>query len=268
MPSCSPPAERDGAGGPALRRRIGRFVGQLPGWWPRRRTRGRGGNTSGPVPISQSPRAAQALRHRVAGRARKSGRDEAVARRERADRHLKTPSAQMARSSRRTRQPQRSPTALPFSPRIIALYESRVRMEDVDSQKAAGELTAVTRKRFSRFARSWSRALAAPAQRAGRFPRNRRAGRRGGEDAPLAPHGVVQLPQRIRSAVHLVDGPALQARRQARSGIMRRSCGKRSGGDRVRNHGRTGAPPVAARRRESSRPFPIWRSSSRSRRTR
>ena len=35
---------------------------------------------------------------------------------------------------------------LPFSPRIIALYESRVRMEDVDSQKAAGELTAITKE--------------------------------------------------------------------------------------------------------------------------
>jgi hypothetical protein len=35
---------------------------------------------------------------------------------------------------------------MPFSPRIIALYESRVRMEDVDSQKAAGELTAITKE--------------------------------------------------------------------------------------------------------------------------
>jgi Bacterial protein of unknown function (DUF885) len=35
---------------------------------------------------------------------------------------------------------------LPFSPRVIALYESRVRMEDVDSQKAAGELTAVMKE--------------------------------------------------------------------------------------------------------------------------
>jgi hypothetical protein len=32
---------------------------------------------------------------------------------------------------------------LPFAPRIIALYEARVRMEDVNSQEAAGELTAV-----------------------------------------------------------------------------------------------------------------------------
>jgi uncharacterized protein (DUF885 family) len=35
---------------------------------------------------------------------------------------------------------------LPFSPRIIALYEARVRMEDVDSQSAAGELTAIVRE--------------------------------------------------------------------------------------------------------------------------
>ena len=35
---------------------------------------------------------------------------------------------------------------LPFAPRIVSLYESRVRMEDVDSQKAAGELTAIVRE--------------------------------------------------------------------------------------------------------------------------
>jgi uncharacterized protein (DUF885 family) len=35
---------------------------------------------------------------------------------------------------------------IPFSPRIVALYESRVRMEDVDSEKAAGELTAIARE--------------------------------------------------------------------------------------------------------------------------
>ncbi len=35
---------------------------------------------------------------------------------------------------------------LPFAPRIIALYESRQRMEDVDSQRAAGEVTAIAKE--------------------------------------------------------------------------------------------------------------------------
>ena len=35
---------------------------------------------------------------------------------------------------------------LPFAARIVALYESRARMEDVDSQKAAGEATAITKE--------------------------------------------------------------------------------------------------------------------------
>jgi Bacterial protein of unknown function (DUF885) len=35
---------------------------------------------------------------------------------------------------------------VPFAPRIIALYESRVRMEDVDSQRAAGEVTAIAKE--------------------------------------------------------------------------------------------------------------------------
>jgi enterochelin esterase family protein len=35
---------------------------------------------------------------------------------------------------------------LPFAPRIVWLYESRVRMEDVDSQRAAGELTAMVKE--------------------------------------------------------------------------------------------------------------------------
>jgi len=35
---------------------------------------------------------------------------------------------------------------LPFAPRIVALYEARAAMKDVDAQKAAGELTAVTRE--------------------------------------------------------------------------------------------------------------------------
>ena len=35
---------------------------------------------------------------------------------------------------------------VPFAPRIIALYESRVRMEDVDAQRAAGEVTAIAKE--------------------------------------------------------------------------------------------------------------------------
>ena len=35
---------------------------------------------------------------------------------------------------------------LPFAPRIVGLYESRARMEDVDSQRAAGDVTTVVRE--------------------------------------------------------------------------------------------------------------------------
>jgi uncharacterized protein (DUF885 family) len=35
---------------------------------------------------------------------------------------------------------------VPFAPRIVALYEARARMEDVDAQQAAGEVTAVTKE--------------------------------------------------------------------------------------------------------------------------
>jgi uncharacterized protein (DUF885 family) len=35
---------------------------------------------------------------------------------------------------------------IPFSPRIISLYEARVRVEDVDPQAAAGEVTAITKE--------------------------------------------------------------------------------------------------------------------------
>jgi len=35
---------------------------------------------------------------------------------------------------------------VPFARRVIALYESRVRMEDVDAQKAAGEVTAIQKE--------------------------------------------------------------------------------------------------------------------------
>ncbi len=36
--------------------------------------------------------------------------------------------------------------ALPFAPEVIALYESRVRMEDVNAQQAAGTVTAIVRE--------------------------------------------------------------------------------------------------------------------------
>ena len=89
----------------------------------------------------------------------------------------------------------------PFAPRLVQLVEARIRVEDMDSQRAAGVLTDVTKEIAKLVGRG-----AARESRAGDTRRERRGA------AARHYHRVVQFLQWLRSAIHLVDGDAVRAR--------------------------------------------------------
>ena len=103
---------------------------------------------------------------------------------------------------------------VPFAPAIIRLNESRIRMEDVNSQQAAGVLTELTRDVARVKARVEAGLNGAGSADALKVSNDLGDPRRGfGRRAPQQRHDLVQFLQRLRPALYVVDGHALQAGR-------------------------------------------------------
>ena len=103
---------------------------------------------------------------------------------------------------------------VPFAPAIVKLNETRIRMEDVNSQQAAGVLTELTKEVARVRARVEAGLNGARERRCAEGEQGLGDPRRGlGRRAPQQRHDVVQFLQRLRPALHVVDGHALQAGR-------------------------------------------------------
>ena len=120
--------------------------------------------------------------------------------------------------------------AVPFRAALVQLIESRIRVEDVNSQKAAATLTQVTRR--SRRAQD-----ATGSRNRGRLGCRRAApeqgsggdGRAGDPDDPRWPHRVVRVLQRLRPHVHVVDRAAVQEDRRGPLRLRDVSAGQSRG---------------------------------------
>jgi hypothetical protein len=114
--------------------------------------RGRGGAaaTSGRPPISLSPtRIARLKRFDLDWQAALAGIDGAklsAAARASLDTLNGTIKGDLAALDNDTLTMAELSPVVPFAPRVVALYEARVRVEEVDGQKAAGEVTAITKE--------------------------------------------------------------------------------------------------------------------------
>ena len=111
---------------------------------------------------------------------------------------------------------------LPFAPAIIKLNEARIRMEDVNSQQAAGVLTELTKD----VARVRARVEAGlnGAGNTDALKVSKDSATRGADSVDGLRNSVttvVQLLQRLRPALHVVDGHAVQAARRRAQGIRR-----------------------------------------------
>ena len=102
---------------------------------------------------------------------------------------------------------QATPT-VPFAPKLVQLVEARIRVEDVNAQKAAATLTQVTRDR--RAQTHLDAGIAGAGADALSLNRTMAFARRRSRPLRAMTDRVVQLLQRLRPGVHVVDGHAVQ----------------------------------------------------------
>ena len=109
---------------------------------------------------------------------------------------------------------------VPFAPAIIKLNETRIRLEDVNSQQAAGVLTDL-KKEIARVKARVEAGLSG-ATTGDALTVSKDLASRGADSVDWAAqqrHDVVQLLQHVRSALHVVDGHAVQAGRCRPAGL-------------------------------------------------
>ncbi len=157
---------------------------------------------------------------------------------------------------------------VPFAPAIIKLNEARIRMEDVRSQQAAGLLTGADQGHRARQGQVEAGLTGIASGDALKVSKD--LATRGADSVDGLRNSVthlVQLLQRLRSSLHLVDRHALQAGRSGVAGL-RRVPARQGRAGRHDRHAECGRWPPFRCRRDEVNEDPICRSSSRCRRTR
>ncbi len=173
----------------------------------------RGGAAARRCRSRRASRAPEALRPRLAGGTRQAPDRETVAGRASRDlAALKTAiAAEPRRSSRRTTSSSRRWRRRCRSRRqLVALIEARIRVDDVDAAERGAHADGRQRTDLPR-------AMAAPPVKMNAATATRAA--EATDDAAHRDHRVVQLLQRLRPDVHVVDGDAVQAGRQGAAGL-------------------------------------------------
>ena len=135
----------------------------------------------------------------------------------------------------------------PFAPKLVQLVEARIRVEDMNAQRAAATITDVTKE--------IARLTATPP----RVNREQAVARRDRRRSAADDHDrVVHLLQRLRPALHVVDGDALReggrGPQELRGAAARQGRGREPPGCRHAGRQRADRPGAAAEVRRRARP--------------